>query len=162
MTDRQDTPRSERPAMAAYGVSRDAQGLLPWDWAIEHLHDSHNFWIATTRPDGRPHLMPLWGLWDDHALYISTSGSSRKAVNLLVQPACSISTSRADEAVIVEGVAEQVTDAARLKELLVDYTAKYGTGFPADSPVFRISPRTVFGFTEYGLSQNATRWRFPG
>ena len=63
---------------------------------------------------------------------------------------------------IVEGVAEQVTDAARLKELLVDYTAKYGTGFPADSPVFRISPRTVFGFTEYGLSQNATRWRFPG
>ena len=154
-------PLSERPKMSAYGVPADPTGLLPWTWALEHLHASHNFWLATTRPDGRPHLMPLWGLWDDDALYVSTAGSSRKAVNLFAQPACSISTQRADEAVIIEGRATQERSALRLSELLIDYTAKYGMGFPADSPVFCIRPRTVFGFTEYSLSESATRWRFP-
>ena len=155
-------PQSERPKMAAYGVPDSTTGLLPWAWALERLHVSHNFWLATTRPDGRPHLMPLWGLWSEDALYISTASSSRKAVNLYLQPACSISTQRADEAVIVEGRAEQVRDEALLARLLVTYTDKYGMGFPSDSPVFCIRPRTVFGFTEYSLSESATRWRFGG
>ena len=155
-------PHSERPSMPAYGVPASATGLLPWSWALERLQASHNYWLATTRPDGRPHLMPLWGLWSDDALYISTASSSRKAVNLYMQPACSISTQRADEAVIVEGRAEEVHDDARLAELLINYTAKYGMGFPSDSPVFCIRPRTVFGFTEYSLSESATRWRFAG
>ena len=73
-------PLSERPKMSAYGVPADPTGLLPWTWALEHLHASHNFWLATTRPDGRPHLMPLWGLWDDDALYVSTAGSSRNRI----------------------------------------------------------------------------------
>ncbi len=155
-------PQSERPMMSAYGVPASATGLLPWSWALERLHASHNFWLATTRPDGRPHLMPLWGLWNDDALYISTASSSRKAVNLYMQPACSISTQRADEAVIVEGRAEEVRDKALLARLLVTYMDKYGMGFPSDSPVFCIRPRTVFGFTEYSLSESATRWRFGG
>lgn len=153
-------PQSERPNMPAYGVPDSSSGMLPWAWALERLLASHNYWLATTRPDGRPHLMPLWGLWDDDALYISTASSSRKAVNLYLQPACSISTQRADEAVIVEGRAEAVRDGARLAALLINYTAKYDMGFPADSPVFCIRPRIVFGFTEYSLSESATRWRF--
>jgi len=38
-------------------------GLKHWSWALERLEKSHNYWIATSRPDGRPHLMVVWGIW---------------------------------------------------------------------------------------------------
>jgi hypothetical protein len=55
---------------------------MPWTWAEERLGESHNYWIATSRPDGRPHLMVIWGLWLDGVFYFSTGGQSRKARNL--------------------------------------------------------------------------------
>jgi hypothetical protein len=67
--------------------------------------------------------------------------------------------------VVVEGVAEPVTDPAELEALLAAYTAKYGGAFPdpVANPVFTVRPRVVFGIVEREaeFATVATRWAFP-
>src|SRR2546421_5404379 len=49
-------PKPSRPHWpdALQNPPKDSSGLKPWPWALERLEKSHNYWIATTRPDGRP------------------------------------------------------------------------------------------------------------
>jgi PPOX class probable F420-dependent enzyme len=157
---------ASRPHMPGYGISNanEGEGLLPWEWAAERLSVSHNYLVATTRPDGRPHVMPVWGLWLDDAFYFSTGRQSRKARNLDSNPHCAISTDRADEAVIVEGVAEQITDRESLRSFYEAYKEKYDwdleqMGFDKE-PVYIVRPRVVFGIRESDFTGSATRWTF--
>ena len=43
---------------------------LPWAWATERLNRARNYWIATTRSDGRPHSRPVWGIWLNKATLV--------------------------------------------------------------------------------------------
>src|SRR2546427_4666203 len=67
-------PLASRPYMPGYGLpaADKGEGLLPWEWAVERLTESHNYWVATTRPEGRPHVMPVWGIWVESVFYFST------------------------------------------------------------------------------------------
>jgi len=58
-------PTRSRPYMPGYGIHPpdEGSGLLPWSWAEQRLHSSHTFWVVTLWPDGRPHAMPVWGVW---------------------------------------------------------------------------------------------------
>ena len=58
-------PRADRPYMPGYGTlgPDEGTGLLPWSWAEERLVRSHDFWLATTWPDGGPHVTPVWAVW---------------------------------------------------------------------------------------------------
>ena len=159
-------PRAERPFMPGYGLepADGGKGLLPWRWAEERLAAAHNYWVATTRPDGRPHVMAVWGLWLDGAFYFSTGRESRKARNLAANPYCVVCTERADEAVIVEGVASEATDPADLRRFAAAYKEKYHWEMdPEAGPYFVVRPAVVFGFIEHGdqFTQTATRWTFP-
>jgi Pyridoxamine 5'-phosphate oxidase len=150
--------------MPEYGLASGREGLLPWRWAVERLEASRNYWLSTVRADGRPHAMAVWAVWLEDALLFSTGAASRKARNLARSPECVLTTERADEAVIVEGVAKLVRERARLARLRTVYLAKYGSGFPADSNVYAVRPRVVFGFIERAedFAASATRWRFAG
>jgi PPOX class probable F420-dependent enzyme len=79
--------------MPGYGIVGPTQGsgLLPWSWAEERLTASRNYWVASSWPDGRPHAMPVWGIWHDGALWFSSSRQSRKARNLAADPRVAIS-----------------------------------------------------------------------
>jgi PPOX class probable F420-dependent enzyme len=162
MQDRQDQPPSRRPHMPGYGLpdASSRAGLLPWTWARERLEAAHTYWIATVRPDGRPHLMPVWGVWDDDHLYFSTAAGSRKARNLVADPRLSISIEQADESVVVEGTAGHVTDPAEPVAVRALYTRKYGMAPPDDpgSPLFVMEPEVAFGFSETEFASRATRW----
>lgn len=152
--------------MPGYGIldANEGEGLLPWEWAAERLSVSHNYLVATTRPDGRPHMMPVWGLWLDGAFYFSTGRQSRKAKNLNANPHCVVSTERSEEAVIVEGVAQEIADPAQLQPFYESYKAKYDwdlveMGF-ANEPVYIVRPRVVFGIRENDFTSSVTRWKF--
>src|SRR3954468_6472724 len=110
-------PKASRPRMPGYGMPRGAKGLLPWTWAEERLRTSHNYYLMTVRPDATPHAMPVWGVWVDNRFFFSTGAQSVKARNLAVNPSCVICTEKAAEAVVVEGTASPVTDAARLQQV---------------------------------------------
>ncbi len=150
--------------MPGYGIKDAGNGLMPWSWAVERLTDSHNYWLTTVRPDGRPHAMPLWGLWLDGRFYFSTGRQSRKGRNLAANPDCLVCTENAAEAVIVEGVAEEVTDRSTLRPFYDGYKAKYGWDVEQEpfvnEPVYAVRPRTAFAMIEKDFTDSATRWTF--
>ena len=65
-------PSTSRPHMPGYGIAgpREGSGLLPWSWAVQRLTASHDYWLATVCPDGRPHVMPVWGVWHGASLVV--------------------------------------------------------------------------------------------
>jgi hypothetical protein len=102
--------------MPGYGLLDAAQGagLLPWSWAVERLERSHDYWVATVDGDGRPHVMPVWGVWTDDALWFSSSRGSRKARNLAANAHCAITTDNAYEPVVIEGEAALIDGPAAI------------------------------------------------
>lgn len=160
-------PKPSRPQMPGYGVPESKKGLLPWKWAEQRLRKSHNYWITTVKPDGSPHTMVVWGLWLDGAFLFATGRQSRKARNLAENPRCVVCTEQAEEAVIVEGVAE-IADVELRREFLKKYTPKYDfdmAGMEKDilamkEPVFAVRPQVVFGLYEKKFTSSATRWKF--
>ena len=160
-------PAPSRPHMPGYGLPEGTDGLMPWSWAEQRLEESHNYWLATTRPDGRPHLMIVWGLWHGGVFYFSTGSRSRKARNLESNAHCVIGTEKADQAVIVEGVAEKVCDVEQLKDLLSLYQGKYDYDMSSmqedilslREPIFAVRPSTAFGLDEKATLNTATRWQ---
>ena len=111
-------PKSTRPYMPGYGLPRTKKGLLPWKWAEGRLKKSRRYWIATTPPDRRPHVMVIWALWLDGKLYFSTGSTSRKARNLATNPNCIMCTDDAAEAIILEGIIDTQGDVKRIREFL--------------------------------------------
>jgi len=162
------TPKATRPHMPGYGLPDGDAGLMPWSWAQERLESGHGYWLATVRPDGRPHLMVIWGLWHQGAFYFSTGRESRKARNLESNARCVIGTERNGQAVIVEGTAAKLADIALLTQLLSIYERKYDYDMPAmkqdiltlREPIYVIQPAVAFGIDEQASLGTATRWRF--
>lgn len=162
-------PKPSRPLMPGYGLPESKKGLLPWKWAEQRLRKSHNYWITTVKQDGSPHTMVVWGLWMDGAFLFSTGRQSRKAQNLAKNPRCVVCTEQAEEAVVVEGVAE-VVDVPMRRVFLKKYQPKYHfdmAGMEKDilamkEPVFAVRPRLVFGLYEKNFMGSATRWTFKG
>src|SRR5213593_4156987 len=124
---RSKEPRASRPHMPGYVISdaNSGDGLLPWSWAVERLSNTQNYFLSTVRSDGRPHVMPIWGVWLAGAFYFSTGKSSVKARNLAVNANCVLCAGGADEAAILEGIAEVVTSRTTLKKFGAAYIAKY-------------------------------------
>ncbi len=169
-TDRTKQPAVGRPYFPGYGLSDDA-GLLPWSWAESRLAETHTYWLTTVRADGRPHVMPVWGVWLDGRFYFSTGPETRKARNLASEPRCVVSAGKGsdDEAVVLEGSAAIETDATTLEMVAQAYNAKYDWSLRVrdagvydndgnGGPLFAVTPEVVFGFGEEFSS--ATRWRF--
>jgi Pyridoxamine 5'-phosphate oxidase len=161
-------PAASRPHMPGYGLPESCDGLMPWSWAEQRLEGSHNYWLASVRPDGRPHLMIVWGLWHQGVFYFSTGSRSRKSRNLDSNAHCVIGTEQAHEAVVVEGLAERVRNVDQLKELLSLYQRKYDYDMSAmqedilalREPMFAVRPSVAFGLDEKATLNTATRWRF--
>jgi Pyridoxamine 5'-phosphate oxidase len=147
----------------------------PWTEARRRLAEARFYWLATVRPDGRPHVVPLLGVWLDGALHFCAGAASRKAKNLARGASCVIAVARDHLHLVVEGEAAKVTDEARLRRLAGAYAAKYGwqvtvrdgalhgDGAPTAGPppytVYEVIPTTAFGFGE-DESFSPTRWRF--
>lgn len=154
------SPRTERPQIPDYGISKSKTGMLPWKWAVKMLSESREYWICTVRSDGRPHAMIIWGLWFDGAFWFGTGNKTQKARNLAKNPNCIIGTQNAAEVVILEGVAEIVTDAGLKRKLEPASLRKYGMSGGGSEPVYRVRPRRAFGLVEKTFPKTATRWTF--
>ncbi len=147
--------------MPGYGISESLEGALPWTRAEDRLRGSRNFWVSSTRPDGRPHAMPVWAVWLDGALYFSTARTSVKARNLFANPNCTVTTESANEAVILEGIAIVEENHSVLRPVWDAYKAKYNWSLEGES-MFVLRPRVAFAFIESAeqFATAATRWTF--
>mgnify|MGYP001604736294 CR=1 FL=1 len=142
---------------------KSGAGLLPWNRVDKRMATAHNYWVGTTRPDGRPHVMPVWGVWVDQTFFFGTDRGSRKGRNLAANPALVVHLESGDDVVILEGVAEQVTDRAPLAAVDDAYFAKYRMRLldhPGDVGIYALEPGVAFAWQERDFNRSATRWLF--
>ncbi len=154
--------------MPGYGVAEPdvGTGLLPWGWAEDKLAASHDYWVVSVRPDGSPHAMPVWGVWDGGALYFSSGARSRKVRNLVAEPRCVVAIADTTDPVVLEGTAEVVGEPPALARFLRLLNAKYETAYgaefvdPSVNATVRVRPARGFGLVQDDFSGSPTRWRF--
>ncbi len=152
---------------------------LPWSRAEQQLEgavgQNVTHFLATVRPDGRPHVAGVGALWVDGKFYFVSGARTRKSRNLAQRADCVISVKLPELDLVVEGAAAKVTDGPTLERLakLYDaqgwpatvedgaFTAPYSAPSAGPPPwdLYEFTPRTAFavaGAEPYG----ATRWRF--
>jgi nitroimidazol reductase NimA-like FMN-containing flavoprotein (pyridoxamine 5'-phosphate oxidase superfamily) len=156
-------PKADRPFAPGYGIvgAEDGKGLLSWAWVARKMNRCRTFWLATIHAGhGRPHIMPVWGVWLDDAFFFSTGRKSRKGQNLSANPACTITNDNGEEAVIIEGMATPAEDPGVLERVATVYKKKYKMDPRSmKEPIFAVRPSTVFGFIEKSFPKSATRWK---
>jgi PPOX class probable F420-dependent enzyme len=122
--------------------------------------------VATVWPDGRPHVMPVWGMWDDSTLWFTSAVGSRKIRNLTADPRCCVTTEDASDPVVIEGRADITTEPAALQRVIDLMNAKYHTDFgvdfldPATNATVGVRPRRVFSLRAGDFTGSPTRWIF--
>ena len=167
----------------------DQPATTPWALALERLANpepSRTSWLATVRPDGSPHLMPIIAFWIEDAFHFVVGEETRKGRNLAADGRCVFATGSSTHPsmdVVVEGHAEPLDDeaaVARIAEVLK------GNGWPleangdkVDGPnaptagpppysIYRMVPAKAFGLPGMlGMEQfdqselpKPTRWEF--
>ena len=167
----------------------EESGTTSWEVARDRLanpEEQRTSWLATTRPDGRPHLMPVIAFWIDGAIHIVAGDGTRKARNLAADGRCVIATSSTTLPsldIVVEGRAEPLIEGDAVGHIAEVLSASgwpleakgdkvYGPNAPTAGPppytIFRIVPSKVFGLPGmYGMDQfdqadlpRPTRWDF--
>jgi hypothetical protein len=167
----------------------DESGTTSWEVARERLANPEHqrtSWLATTRPDGRPHLMPVIASWIDGAIHIVAGEGTRKARNLAADGRCVIATSSTTLPsidIVVEGRADPLTEDDAVRHIAEVLSASgwpleakgdrvYGPNAPtAGQPpytIYRIVPSKVFGLPGmHGMDEfdpsdlpRPTRWDF--
>jgi hypothetical protein len=151
---------------------------LDWDETVRSLSNGGWFWLATVRPDGSPHVMPLFGAWNGTGFFITSKETTRKSRNLDAEPRCVLSTDTGDLHMIIEGIARQVRDTETLQRASDTFRDAYGwptwvagdqldadDGAPTSGgppyAVFEITPTRAFALPTDGEKSTPTRWTFP-
>ncbi len=115
----------------------------------ERLEREANIWLATTRPDGRPHLVPIWFVWHDQKIYILTTLSTVKARNLLANPRASVALESGSQPVIAECTA-QLVEKPYPDELSAAFQRKYNWDISRDGEydgLFALTPQKWLTWT---------------
>jgi len=156
-------PMASRPEMPGYGVSTAKKGMLPFSHFEKHFGNNRNYFVATTMPDGGPHVMPVWGVWHAGRFYFSTGSNTRKARNLARSPQLVITTEDGAQPIIVEGRAARLAKAGAFKGAAAAYKKKYDWALTLDmGNVYEVRPTKAFAFIEAAeqFGTTATRWTF--
>jgi general stress protein 26 len=162
-------PKAGRPKFPdGYGIPKDTKGVLAWSWVQERMAKARNYWVGTTRPDGRPHARPVDGVWVEGALCFGGAPETRWVRNLEKNAAMTVHLGSETEVVILEGAAEWVSDvknpvvAPMLAESKRKYPEYYGSGgsAPPFRPFWMLRPRVAYAWTLEKFPASATRWEF--
>ena len=152
-----------------YGLPTSTEGLLAWADVEARLVASLSYWLATVRPDGRPHVVPRWGVWLDGGFWYDGAPTTVHATNLDANPACSLNLENGNQVVIVEGESVATrADADTLGARLAEAFAKYHDSGYSPGPdswagehgggLRVLTPRRALAW--FSFPGDATRFRF--
>ena len=149
-------------------------GPTPWSEAEGVLDRAELYWLTTVRSDGRPHVTPLIGVYEDGVVHFCTGLREQKARNLEHHAEVALTTGSNSWArgldVVVEGTAVRVVDQDALQRLADAYESKYGSEWHFDvgdgvfgtgedeAAVFRIEPAKVLAFAKEPHAQTTFRF----
>lgn len=119
--------------ISTHNLDQYGSAELPWSRPRDVLASDTptadlTFFVATVRPNGRPHTAGVGAVWVDDALYFVSGPGTRRARNLAANPACSISVRLRGIDLVLEGEARRVTDTSTLERVAAVYRTG---GWPA-------------------------------
>ena len=134
------------------------------------------YWLATVRPDGRPHVMPILVVWANGKPFFAAGKGTRKARNLALNSHCVITVEQEPLDLVIEGSARKIRDDETLRRVAERYATIYDwhvtvrngafhdtggapTAGPPPYEVYEVTPRTAFGLP-VGETFGPTRWHF--
>jgi hypothetical protein len=120
------TTTEPRSAQAIAGDSTTPTDPMDWRELADRFAEAQTIWITTVGEDGRPSSRPIFSVWVDGALHFTSNPTARKAQNIAATGVCTVSVTTDEMDLVIEGIAEQVTDPALLERIRVAYDDKYG------------------------------------
>ena len=173
------TDSGDRQPVTTLHAGFSSPGAVATTWATGSLtlEKAEIYWVSSVRPDGRPHVTPLLGVWLDGAMYFCTGDQERKARNLELNPQCILTTGANNLDgldVVVEGTVAKVSDKTELQSVAGAYESKYGSHFTSPEGtwfglgdairqsevlLYRLTPARALGFAK-GETFSQTRWEF--
>jgi hypothetical protein len=174
--------------MGSVPIPRETKNLdgygnppLVWERIVEALartrelevsDSASHFWIATTRPDGRAHVMGAGIVWDAGRFYLVSGAATQKSRNLARDPRCAISVAPPGIDIVAEGTARIIRDEKELDHIAELYSGwgpqvrdgafwhEYSAPSAGPPPwdVYEITPTTVYAVASEA-PHGATRWR---
>ncbi|MGB9754275.1 pyridoxamine 5'-phosphate oxidase family protein [Roseiflexus castenholzii] len=144
-----------------YNIPETKETLLSWDFVSEHMSQSRHYWICTIFPDGRPHVVPVWGIWFEHRLFFEGSMQTAWDKNISHNPHIAVHTPDAEKVVIIEGTAHIIQDDEIDHETwnILDRTFQQKYQIDKGSPYISVHPKRVLAWDGEGLT-TMTRWLF--
>lgn len=170
MTDESRTPIVDRPVLPeGYGLPPTSEGLLSWQDVETRLVAATSYWLASVRPDGRPHVVPRWGVWLDGRFWYDGAPTTRHARNLDENPACALHLESGTEVVILEGTSTPTrAPADTLGARIATAFSKYhDAGYRPEADAWDgeeggglrvLTPRSAMAW--FSFPTDATRFRF--
>jgi hypothetical protein len=119
-------------------ISVDAGAPRSWDEARGEFERADTCWLATVRPDGAPHVVPVLAVWVGGRAHFVAGEGTRKAQHLRRDPRCVLTAAGAGVDLLLEGRGEVVDHEERLLLAADAYASKYE--WRGDSPCRSLSP----------------------
>jgi hypothetical protein len=120
-----NSPKITRPKFPKGYVDKPIS-FLTWDWVAERLTESKHYWLCSVRPNGRPHVIPRWGVFVDNKFYYDGSPETRHARNLEKNPHVTLNLEDGRQAIFLEGSSEPAgKPSAELGKRLSEAYKKY-------------------------------------
>jgi general stress protein 26 len=148
--------------VAGYQMPEDTATLLSWDFVSGQMTSSQQYWLTTVSAEGRPHAVPVWGIWFKNRLHFEGSMKTAWARHLVRDPHITVHLPNGEQVVIIEGIAHIIEDDAidddEWNRLDTTFQSKYQVN--KGSPYWYVQPEKVLAWNGAGL-QTMTRWLFP-
>jgi hypothetical protein len=156
-----EASRPRLPDRHEYGPG--VESPVDWEAVSGWLERTRYYWLSTTRPDGRPHAVPVWAVWLDERAWFTTSPETVSGRNLDGNPEAILHTDDATEVAIVEGRVERPAPSDVPDAVVVLYEAKYDWRLAPDDegmPYFVLPPRRILAWRSADVRGTSRSWRF--
>lgn len=88
------------------------------------LERQKNAWLCTVRPDGSPHVTPVWFVFRDDVWWIGSGQRNVKVRNIAAEPRVSLALEDGVAPVVAEGMA-RIHDRDFPDDVVRSFAAKY-------------------------------------
>jgi len=152
-------PKVSRPHFQA-GYLEGPQGFVSWQQVSQQLSEAIHYWLCSVQPNGKPHVIPKWGVWVSDHFFFDGSPETKHARNITENPAVAVHLESGERVTILNGtcraLAKPPTDLA--SEIAQAYTLKYASlGYAPTAAqwdnggLFEVTPQSILAWTSFTL-----------
>jgi hypothetical protein len=160
------TPKTSRPHFPT-GYLEAPLGFVAWEQVSRELAETIHYWFCSVQPDGKPHVVPKWGVWVNDHFYCDGSPETRHARNITANPAVAVHLESGERVVILNGTCRDPgkPEPALARQIASEYTRKYASLDYSPQPeqwdqggLLEVTPVTVLAWTKF--TEDPTKFTF--